>query len=323
MSTILVTYYLSQKGQKAALLAGQNAADTQQVTVEAAAELLALDSVTVSSDGKATARIPTWFASVSGPCRHGEVWSRAFDAPLTPEEAASTLLGEKAWAEEQSKPLMEERQRNVEARAAEEHRRAAAWLEVLADDCKLLPEVAAVAAEVETPTMDAHATIRLVDAAKLAVVTHVKDREARELADWISTYGSDRLRLCARLRIEYGAILRDERHAWATAQMMREVGDYYEDHGWTRNLESLLPDEQGVDEVCDPRNPPMEALEALRDARYMREEIALRYVLPFRREADTEEDDAESEKPAGIYVLAYSSKLGTIYRAAKPLPPKE
>jgi hypothetical protein len=66
----------------------------------------------------------------------------------------------------------------------------------------------------------------------------------------------------------------------------------------------------------------MGALEALRDARYLREDIQLRYVLPFWREVDTEEDDAEAEKPAGVYVLAYSCKLGTIYRAAKPLPPK-
>jgi hypothetical protein len=322
MSTILVTYYLSQKGQKAAMLAGQNAADTQRVAVEATAELLALDSVVVSADGKATARIPTWFASVSGPCRHGEVWSRAFDAPLTPEEAASTLLGEKAWAEEQSKPLMEERRQAMAERAAEEHRRAAAWLDTLPAHCLEIPEVAAVASEVETPTMDARATIWLLDAAKQTVIADGKRRAEQEEAEWVSRWGSDRLRLCRRLGIEHGAILRDERYAWATAELLREVGDYYEAHGWVRDLDSLLPDDQGVDEVCDPRNPPMGALEALRDARYLREDIQLRYVLPFWREVDTEEDDAEAEKPAGVYVLAYSCKLGTIYRAAKPLPPK-
>jgi hypothetical protein len=142
---------------------------------------------------------------------------------------------------------------------------------------ELQPQVDAILAERDRKIADKKAELEAKRAAE----------EAKRLA-WIAAHGSERLQLAVKLGVEYDRIYRDERLA-------------IDRPGWTYDE----PDGK------EPRNPPIEALRALEDARATRPEVALVYV-PSRTEED--EETGDSVEYEAYYVLTDSFLGRTITR---------
>jgi len=123
-------------------------------------------------------------------------------------------------------------------------------------------------------------------AAKKAVEKAVEKAEMRE---WAVKHGSHRLCRCIDERIECKAIYRDERLAkerpgWAWADEMRGEGD-------------------------EPRNPPAEAFDTLREARKLDPEASMSWwVVSWDEDLDGEEDEDRDCRWVGY--VAEASFLG-------------
>jgi len=192
----------------------------------------------------------------------------------------------------------------AEARARDEQRRASRAAEDRAGRDAALAALPPEIRELVAPRLSGTSTATDVRRYAATPLAHA----AR--ADWIAKHGSERLRLAAAEGYECDAIYRDERDAIELPGWVRDTDD-----GWPTRI---------VGAEAEPRQPPMAALKALRDAREATPGVVITMVYGpcYRAATDEEREDGAADKDGdvrdgGVYLLCRLAwDGGLVYRLA-------
>jgi len=330
--TINLVWNLSDAGRRTALILGVPGLDTMVLSCLAADLPDGAIGRVQFVENKAILPIPM-SARIS---RRGEeilietyldhVWV-AVKPGYPTDPKALVAEGEALWAaavtERRDVEARLETERQEEATRREETRRvkAAAWIETLDGPSRDLPEIARLRASIAQRrdvgeeyggSGDWNEAIRAVNEAEARRVQAERaatlEIEATERQTWIETHGSERLRLLLAGGYEHEAVYRDERLALDLP-------------GWVSDPSNLDGEHDKVGSPKEPRNPPLDALRARKEAG---EGVELLYVPTYRADPNAEgADDDGDVRCGGIYVLARKHLGRTVYRLATTEPAQE
>jgi hypothetical protein len=326
--TINILWTPSKKGRQDALLAGVPGLATMLLTC-AAADLPEGAIAKIQFDGD-KAILPIPMSARIG--RRGEEilietyldhCYVAVEPGYHVDPKALIAEGESLWAAAVTERRDTEARREVERletatkREEARHVKAAAWIETLDGPFRDLPQVAHlrvsiakrrdVGEEYGGPSdwVEARRAVNEADARRVqAERAAALDAETAERRIWIEAHGSERLRLLLAGGYAHEAVYRDERLALDLP-------------GWAANKNGIEGEYDKVGSPMEPRNPPLGALRAHKEAGEAGESIELLYLPTYRHDPNADDADDEGDvRCGGIYVLARKHLGRTVYRLA-------